>query len=285
LWHGLPTPFTALTGVLGGGETDQPPHPHWQSLARLLLERGANANDPQTLYNRQFRPNNEHLELLFEFGLGAGDGGPWKQRMGDQMESPFEMVQHQLRWAIHHNMLGRVRLFAERGVDLNTPFDASPGWAAFSAGRAPAEWGMLCGHSEIIRELEKHGARVGQLSPADQFVAAIMRGEAVSGDAAAARAARPSLAVQAAATGRLDAVRLAVANGFDVNALGRADAPCEQPWQTALHTAVEHDDREMVRLLLELGADTSIEDTRFHSTPLGWAEHFGHADLAAILRA
>src|SRR2546429_5493259 len=27
------------------------------------------------------------LELLFEFGLGAGDGGPWKARMGDALDT------------------------------------------------------------------------------------------------------------------------------------------------------------------------------------------------------
>jgi hypothetical protein len=75
----------------------------------------------------------------------------------------------------------------------------------------------------------------------------------------------------------------AVSNGFDVNALGRSDSPCEQRWQTALHTAVERNDFEMIELLITLGADPSIEDARFHATPKGWAEHFGNADLAALL--
>jgi hypothetical protein len=283
LWHGLPTPFTALTGVVGGGEIDQPPHEHSDALARLLLERGADANDAQALYNRQFRPGTEHLELLFEFGLGRGDGGPWRARLGTQMESPFEMVQHQLRWAIHHNMLDRVRLFAERGVDVSSPF-AQQLWP-LADGRTPAEFAMLCGHRAIVDELAKHGTLAPKLDPVDQFVAAVMAGEKPEGDAEAARQARPSLVVQAAAIGRLDAVRLAVGHGFDVNALGRSDAPAEQPWETALHTAVQGNDVEMVRLLLQLGADRSIEDARFHATPLGWAQHFGHADIAAILQA
>jgi hypothetical protein len=29
----------------------------------------------------------------------------------------------------------------------------------------------------------------------------------------------------------------------------------------------------MVRFLIEHGADASVEDCSFHSTPLGWAEH------------
>ena len=63
LWHGLTTPFTALTGAFGGGEQDQPPHPHAPVLARLLLERGADPNDAQALYNRMFGPSNDHLAL------------------------------------------------------------------------------------------------------------------------------------------------------------------------------------------------------------------------------
>jgi len=37
LWHGLTTPFTALTGALGSGEGGQPPHPHALALARTPL--------------------------------------------------------------------------------------------------------------------------------------------------------------------------------------------------------------------------------------------------------
>ncbi len=283
LWHGLPTPFTALTGVLGSGEGNQPAHPWWESLARLLLERGANANDPQALYNRQFRRGTAHLELLFEFGLGQGDGGPWQKRMNGQMETPKQMVRHQLRWAIHHDMGDRVRLFAERGVDLFEPFDQFPAWATGANGRTPAEFAALCGHTRIVSLLAEYGVTPPQLNEADQFVADVLAGITPTGDGAAARAQRLSLVVQAAATGRAESVRRAVENGFDINALGRADAPVEQPWQTALHTAAERGDIEMVKLLLDLGADASIEDARFRSTPVGWAEHFGYPEIAGLL--
>jgi hypothetical protein len=51
LWNGLPSPFTALTGVFGRGEQGAPPHRDELVLARLLLEAGAEANDSQTIYN------------------------------------------------------------------------------------------------------------------------------------------------------------------------------------------------------------------------------------------
>src|SRR5579862_1711269 len=77
LWHGLYPPFTALTGALGSGEGDQPEHPHGLALARTLLAAGADPNDGQSLYNRQFGSDDSHLELLLRNGLGRGDGGPW----------------------------------------------------------------------------------------------------------------------------------------------------------------------------------------------------------------
>ena len=50
-------------------------------------ERGANANDSQTLYNRSLvgwdNDECEHIELLLEFGLGQGDGGVWHDRTRD----------------------------------------------------------------------------------------------------------------------------------------------------------------------------------------------------------
>ena len=88
LWEGGYV-LTALTGVLGLGEDDagrgegplwQPPHQHWVEFARLLLEAGADPNDNQGLYNRMQQPNDDHLKLLFEYGLGKDQGGPWFKR-------------------------------------------------------------------------------------------------------------------------------------------------------------------------------------------------------------
>ena len=64
--------FTALTGAFGEGEDgiNQPPHPHCAALATLLLDAGADPNDGQTLYNRHFKANDDHLVLLLWSGLG-----------------------------------------------------------------------------------------------------------------------------------------------------------------------------------------------------------------------
>ena len=105
LWEGLVPPFTALTGALGGGGR-MPLHPEQIALARVLLEAGADANDGQALYNRGWGadPQEEWLELLFEFGLGSGDGGPWRRRFGERQDSPQKMLEDLLialreRWS------------------------------------------------------------------------------------------------------------------------------------------------------------------------------------------
>ena len=89
-WHALPTPFTVLTGVLGYGERRQPWHPHAIAFARLLLESGADPNDGQTLYNRMFGSNDDHLVLLFLYGLGRVP--PWQRLLGESLEPPNEML-------------------------------------------------------------------------------------------------------------------------------------------------------------------------------------------------
>ncbi|MDQ2798875.1 MAG: GNAT family N-acetyltransferase [Armatimonadota bacterium] len=56
------------------------------------------------------------------------------------------------------------------------------------------------------------------------------------------------------------------------------------PWQiTPLHEAVSRDDLELARLLLTAHPDLTIKDTQFRSTALGWATHFGHTEMAALL--
>ncbi|MGP9538861.1 hypothetical protein ACT3SP_12670 [Brachybacterium sp. AOP43-C2-M15] len=123
LWNGEIPPFTALTGVLGGGEQDQPPHPDALTLARMLLAAGADPNDGQALYNRMFREDDSHLVLLFEHGLGEPKDSVWRRRLGDgsfadaALPTPQQMLTEQLRWASGHGMLARARLLLEHGVD------------------------------------------------------------------------------------------------------------------------------------------------------------------------
>jgi ankyrin repeat protein len=284
-WHALPTPFTVLTGVFGHGEHSQPWHPHAQPFARLLLERGADPNDGQALYNRMFGSSDDHLVLLFEYGLGSDTRGPWHRLLGESLESPAEMLRSLLAWAVTHDQRRRVALLAEHGVDIVSPFTEprSPRRGT------PVEVALISGHRELAGQLLALGARPPRLSAADAIVAAVLAGDTEAVQMTppdvitAVRRKRSGLITWAAAQGAPNAVELLATAGFDVNALGRSDIFGNEPWHTALHVAAENGDLTLARTLLELGADPDLPDRRYRSTPLGWARHFGRPAVAELL--
>jgi hypothetical protein len=284
-WHALPTPFTVLTGVLGAGERRQPWHPHAIAFARLLLKAGADPNDGQAVYNRMFGTNDDHLVLLFEYGLGRDTDGPWHRLLRESLESPAEMLRSLLAWAVTHDQRRRVALLAEHGVDIISPFNEPRA----PRRRTPIEVALISGHRELAALLETLGARPPRLSAADAFVAAVMAADADAVARAlpsvvdAVRGKRTGLVTWAAAQGERHSVELLVAAGFDVNARGRSDIPSNQSWHTALHVAAEQGDLELARTLLELGADPDIRDQHYRSTPRGWARYFGQDAVAELL--
>ncbi len=196
LWCGMSTPFTVLTGVFGEGEQGprrQPRHPHADALATLLLTRGAHPVDQQTLYNRMFRPDDSHLELLFAHGLADAGPSPWEHRLGEAMETREQLWQRQIQWAAAHGFGARLTLLARHDIDVS-------------------------------------GAEL-------------------------------------------------VAPTFpdDVNARDDDGA-------TPLHQAAWEGDLALIRRLLGAGADPSLTDGRFGSTPLDWAEHAYQTEAAELLR-
>lgn len=281
LWEGLPSPFTALTGAFGGGEdaVNQPPHQHAMTLARLLLEAGADPNDSQALYNRQFDTSNEHLELLFEFGLGQGEGGPWHARLAPAHPTPQQMLEDQLLWAARANMVERVRLLLRHGVDVDGTGIRHPGHRE----RTAYTTAVQRGNAQVAELLLEAGATPTPLDPVQTLLAACMRADHVAAAgllaadptlATRAVAAEPEQIIHAAELGRHDAVRLMAGMGFDVNVIRRI---------SALHAAAYAGDLDMVKILLELGADPNAQDTEFGATPIGWARHNQQQEVAEYL--
>lgn len=60
--------------------------------------------------------------------------------------------------------------------------------------------------------------------------------------------------------------------------------PGGQTPRTALHEAANRGYLDIVEALLDAGADGSIVEPRWGGTAAGWAEHGGHAEIAALLR-
>jgi ankyrin repeat protein len=197
LWRGMSTPFTVLTGVFGEGEQGprrQPRHPFAPDLATLLLEWGAHPVDQQTLYNRMFRPDDSHLELLFDYGLGDAGPSPWEHRLGEAIPTREQMWHSQIAWAAEHGFAQRLDLLARHGVDVSGADLVMPA--------IPDEPNVR----------DEHGA-------------------------------------------------------------------------TALHHAAWDGDLRLIERLLDAGADPAVTDSRFGSTPQGWAEHAYQTEAAEVLRA
>lgn len=78
---------------------------------------------------------------------------------------------------------------------------------------------------------------------------------------------------------RAEAVAWLLAHGADVNQ--KADF-ARNVGQTALHSAAFADNPELARILVEAGADPSIRDDAYESTPLGWTLHLDRPKAAAF---
>ena len=281
LWNGT-YPFTALTGAFGRGEDNmnELPHPRCEALARLLLDGGADPNDTQTLYNRHFEPNDDHLKLLFSYGLGREHRGPWI-RLAPPSFSLSKMLAEQLGWAAQHGFDERVRLLVEHGVDVNAP---SP-----RDGRTAYEQALLSGHPAIASYLMQHGAARIELGRDDKFALACIAGDHHAVQVMLeedpplldrlgyeGRVALLHRAVEATAP---DGVKLLVELGADVNGM-IAGSGLDRG---VLHNAAGNGNLDMVKLLIALGADPALRDHAFHSAPIGWARYGQHETVVEYL--
>ena len=104
-------------------------------------------------------------------------------------------------------------------------------------------------------------------------------GKSVSADWLVSRGARMNL-IQAWDLGLKNRFPQLIAN--DPNAINKRS----KDWNaTPLHEAVERNCVELVKLILQFKPDLNAMDTEYHSTPLGWAKHFGHAEIVKILES
>jgi hypothetical protein len=164
--------------------------------------------------------------------------------------------------------------------------------AAADAGRLTATMGPIAGPyaastraAFVLHELDElihHGSEVATMrdffratQPVEPFLQACLDADRVAVESMLPNDRYPTLVADMAARQNWPAVRLLVDLGFDVNAAAGT---------TALHYAAGAGELDIVRLLVERGADRSVRDSQFNLPPAGWARYFGQREVAGYLR-
>lgn len=258
--------FSALTGIFGEGEqgpVKQPPHAECHSLARLLLDKGADCNDSQALYNRMFQPDNSTLELLLEYGLTKNHRCNWYATSNSKLiEHPEKTLDYQLQWAVKNDLEARVDILLANGADPSQelPIDGHL-----------IKIARVNGFNSVADKLEKFGAEPYEMSAIESFLNACANAnsdiarEWLEKDpdlVAKAEAHDPEAVNRFAEQGRTEAIRLMLRLGFN---LQNPDS------STPLHHAAHQGHIELVKLLVNHNANHQQRDPFYLATPVVWA--------------
>lgn len=142
----------------------------------------------------------------------------------------------------------------------------------------PVKTALVFGYIDAARALVRRGAPVETLPIAAGLGDADAVARLLPATDAAARHSALALAAQ---LGHAAVVALLLDAGEDPN---RFNPEGHHSHSTPLHQAACAGHTAVVRLLVERGARTDIADRLWQGTPLGWAEHCGQPEAAALLR-
>lgn len=186
-----------------------------------------------------------------------------------QTLSRHEHFEQPLQFAVRKNLPAMVELLLELGADPSSPDSAGLTAAGYAGWKRVGE--------DIIRALAQHGA-------ATPFTSLVLRDYAL---AERLLNADPTFTVREgtlhllAKRGDADGVRWLLDRGANVNAMWNHWGAHVTP----LHLAILEDQPEVAGLLLQRGAEVTIEDTLHESDAAGWAEYLGRPKIAEMLRA
>ena len=271
-WNdGWDNPFKVLTGVIGLGEGVQPPHERADELAELLLERGADPFDTQSLYDTSIVDDDTHwLDVLWTHSARRGVADKWRTVLvGDKMRvSWLDLV---LSIAVSYGHPRRAEWALAHGANPN-------GEHAYSKRRQLDE-ARLHGNDSMAALLKRHGAT--DAPPDDRVAFGIACRNFDRAEIRRLAALRPEflrdaeVMLTAARANKRDLVELLLDLGMDVDVADQGEI-------RALNAAAGTGAVEVVRLLLERGADVDRPTTHYGG-PMGFAAHFGQRAVAEVL--
>ena len=230
------------------------------AMAEVLIDAGAELNEP--LVSAASINNRAVAELLIDRRAAIDGTGGW---------SPLEE-------ALYWNNRDVMALLLERGAkvqnlriaaglgrtDLIESYFNDDGSLKPEAGKINWPWGDI----ETIAKSNNNEA--GKRSLIDRVNSWSQDRQGIVNNAF----------IYACMHGHIDAAKLLLEKGAEINAIpGGFDYA-----GTALHYAALNGHRPMIEFLLSHGADRNSKDTKVGSTPAGWAEYGGHAELMDLLR-
>jgi uncharacterized protein len=269
---GWGNPFTAVTGAIGQGEGVKSTHPQAKALTALLLERGADPFDTQTLYNTSIVHDDvTWMALLWEHCARIERTAIWSQVDGPVLSGKLRVgtLNYLLGNAVSNGHVARAQWLLQHGASANTVHSYS--------GHRVHTMARLSGNEAMAALLEEHGATPEPLYGERALLAALMSGQEVvvreqlAANPAALRS--PALLHAAASNGQVRAVSLLLELGAAVNAT-------DAEGTTALHQAAHAGSLAVVDVLLAAGADVDVRERKWHGTPMSWACVLGRRAIA-----
>ena len=293
-WEDSRWPGSALSPLYGATGVNNNPE-----LARLLLERGAEVNDGESIYHSAQYHHVECMEVLREFGVSLGlhprwkntplyflleaispDSGDWpKTRFGvrwllDQGCDPRipcgldgETAMHVAIKTGHSDET--IRWLLDSGADVNQ---------ADQRGVVAIALAHRMGRKNLVVMLKERGAQNVELTPKERFFECAFSGDREGLQRVLRR--YPALVEsfteddrlalnRAAERGNVEAAKLLLEAGFDIAFKGTKD------WgSTPLHIAAWHGRADIVEMLIAHGAPLDAKANKPEDgVALGWAAH------------
>lgn len=262
--------FTLLTGVIGGGEAGQSPHPQAEALARLFMARGINPLDGQALYNTSLGADDTFwLDFLWAETEARGETAKWRQPVEELPSLPLDYL---LGNAVSEGHVRRAAWLLAHGADAH---------AVNAYSKEPVvKLAAIAGQQEIVDLLVQYGAAPPVLSDKEAFIAAACRGDlATLRNLAGAHPdylRDPHAMMAAIHYHRTDAVALLLDLGMSPD-LGDTQS------YRALHYAADAGAVDIAELLITKGAEIDPFENRYGGSPLTHAVYFNHAEMIAFL--
>jgi uncharacterized protein len=230
--------------------------PNKVEMARLLIDAGAEINGP--LSAAACIDKFEIVALLLDCGAAINGTGSW---------SPLEEALYWGNQRVIGLLLARgasvhnLRIASGLGrIDMIERFFRSDGSLTPEVGKIDWPFGELQNSNLNCQIKDELQAKVAQWSNDPQDII-------------------NNAFVYACMHNHIDGASLLLKKGAQINAI----PPGFDYSGTGLHYAALNGHRRMVEFLIQLGAKVDVRDTKVNSTPAGWADHGGHAELTHYL--